>query len=286
MQVFAHGGAGGTSGEPAARQTVLDEAVNGGAEAATPLDAVETTINHLESDPRFNAGRGGAVQSDGVSRTDASLMTGDGRVGAVASMPGVEHAVSAARVVLEETQHVLLAGRHATELAADFGVDTDRDLWSEHSRERWAAAPAPPENGPRAHIDWVRERFGGTDTVGAVATDGDRIAVGTSTAGRWFALAGRIGDVPQVGSGFYAAETAAASATGAGEDIARATLARVAVQHVESGKPPAEAAESALREFDELTDSTAGLIVLDRAGNRGEAFNSEAMQTAAADRIE
>ncbi|MDZ7849660.1 MAG: isoaspartyl peptidase/L-asparaginase [Halodesulfurarchaeum sp.] len=281
MHVIAHGGAGGTSGEPAKRQAVLADAVDDGAAADTPLDAVETTIRRLETDARFNAGVGGAVQSDGVSRTDAGLMTGDGKIGAAASMPGVEHAISAARVVLEETPHVLLSGRHATELAADFGIEIDRNLSSEHSRERWSEAPDPPSGGPRAQLEWVYERFGGTDTVGAVATNGEEIAVGTSTAGRWFALAGRIGDVPQVGSGFFAGETAAASATGAGEDIARSTLARLAVQRVESGATPADAAKGALTAFEELTDSTAGLIVLDREGNRGEAFNSEAMQTAA-----
>ncbi|MFB6086723.1 MAG: isoaspartyl peptidase/L-asparaginase [Halodesulfurarchaeum sp.] len=281
MHVIAHGGAGGVSEAPEARQAVLKDAVEAGASADTPLDGVETTIRHLESDPRFNAGVGGAVQSDGVSRTDGGLMTGDGKVGAAASMPGVEHAISAARVVLGETPHVLLAGSHATELVADYGVETDCDLWSADSRERWENTPKAPEDGVNVQLDWVRERFGGTDTVGAVATDGDRIAVGTSTAGRWFSLAGRIGDVPQVGSGFYASDVAAASATGAGEDIAKATLARVAVQHVASGELPTAAAESALDEFEALTGSTAGLIVLDRAGNRGKAFNSEAMQTAA-----
>ncbi|MFP4530407.1 MAG: isoaspartyl peptidase/L-asparaginase [Halodesulfurarchaeum sp.] len=281
MHVIAHGGAGGTSGEPTARQTVLEAAVEAGTDAGTPLEAVEATIERLESDPRFNAGVGGAVQSDGVSRTDAGLMTGDGAVGAAASMPGVEHAIGVARIVLEETPHILLSGRHATELAADYGVPTDRELWSDTAREKWEQAPAPPDDGAKAQLEWVRERFGGTDTVGAVATDGDRIAVGTSTAGRWFALAGRIGDVPQVGSGFYASETAAASATGAGEDIAKATLSRLAVQHVEQGEAPSGAADRALHEFEELTGSTAGLIVLDRHGNRGEAFNSEAMQTAA-----
>ena len=281
MHVIAHGGAGGTSGEPAKRQAVLDAAVDDGAAADTPLDAVETTIKQLEHDPRFNAGIGGAVQSDGVSRTDAGLMTGVGAVGAAASMPGVEHAISAARVVLEETPHVLLSGRHAIELAADFGVETDQDLSAAHSRERWSEAPDPPSGGPRAHLEWVRERFGGRDTVGTVATDGEEIAVGTSTAGRWFALAGRIGDVPQIGSGFFAGETAAASATGAGEDIARSTLARVAVQHVEAGENPTAAAEGALAEFEALTGSTAGVIVMNRDGNRGEAFNAAEMQTAA-----
>jgi beta-aspartyl-peptidase (threonine type) len=280
MDLLAHGGAGSEPDEPKQRQAVLDAAVERGKAAETPLDAVEATVRHLESDPQFNAGVGGAIQSDGVTRTEAGLMTGEGEVGAAASMPGVEHAVSVARVVLEETPHVLVTGSHATELATAFDIETDQDLRSDAATERWEQAPAPPTDGPRAQLEWVRERFGGSDTVGAVATDGDSIAAATATAGRWFALAGRVGDVPQVGSGFYASQTAAASATGAGEDIARSTLARLAVQRVEAGEEPAVAAEGALAEFEALTDSTAGLIVLDRDGNRGSAFNSAGMQTA------
>ena len=280
MQILAHGGAGSTPDDPEARQAVLDTAVEQGADADTPLDAVERVITHLESDPKFNAGVGGAIQSDGVSRTEAGLMTGTGEVGAAASMPGVEHAISVARVVLEETPHVMLTGSHAVELALDYGIETGQDLSAESNRERWDATPAPPQDGPRAQLEWVRERFGGSDTVGAVATDGQSIAAGTSTAGRFFALAGRVGDVPQVGSGFYASDDAAASATGAGEDIARSTLTRLAVQHVERGALPAEAAEVALEEFETMTGSTAGLIVMDTDGNWGSAFNSTAMQTA------
>ena len=280
MQLLAHGGAGDTPGETERRQAVLDEAVTRGAAEQTPLAAVERTIVHLESDPRFNAGIGGAVQSDGVPRTDAGMMTSDGRVGAAAAMEGVEHAVSVARIVLEETPHVLLAGRHAAALAADYGVGTDVDLWSDRSRERWEAAPDPPE-GAQAQLEWVTERFGGSDTVGAVATDGDALAAATSTGGRWFALAGRVGDVPQIGSGFFASETAAASATGAGEDIARTTLSRLAVDAVEAGADPEAAAASALETFEERTGSTAGVIVVDRAGRQGTAYNTPAMQTAA-----
>ncbi|MBS3761645.1 MAG: isoaspartyl peptidase/L-asparaginase [Halodesulfurarchaeum sp.] len=280
MKLIAHGGAGGDPDQPEQRQAVLNEAVDRGAGAQTPLDAVETTLRHLESNPRFNVGVGGAVQSDGVSRTEAGLMTGEGNVGAAASMAGVEHAVSVARIVLEETPHVLLTGDHATELASDYGIETDRDLISESARERWDTAPAPPTDGPRAQLEWVQEQFGGSDTVGAVATDGISIAVATATAGRWFALAGRVGDVPQVGSGFYASETAAASATGAGEDIARSTLARLAVRHVDDGATPKAAAEAALTEFEALTESTAGIIVMDQKGRRGSAFNSASMQTA------
>jgi len=280
MKVIVHGGAGTDPDEPEPRQAVLDEAAETGADESSVLDAVESAVHVLESSPRFNAGVGGAVQSDGEIRTDAGVMTSDREAGAAASMPGVEHAVSAARVVMAETPHVLVSGDHAVALAADFGVETGVDLWSETKREKWADLDSVPEGSPSEHLDWLREKFGGADTVGAVAYDGEEFAAATSTGGRWLALAGRVGDVPQIGSGFFAAPAGAASATGAGEDIAKATLTRRAVRHLESGHTAQEAADRAIAEFGELTGSSAGVIVLDDDGNAGSAFNSDAMQTA------
>jgi beta-aspartyl-peptidase (threonine type) len=300
MRVIVHGGAGpGTGpGRPTPeRQAVLDTAASDGAAEATPLAAVETAIRHLEADERFNAGRGGAVQSDGVVRVDAGLMTDDRTVGAVATVPGLRHAVSAARVVAEETPHVCVAGDHAAALVGDFGVETDADLTTERTRERFADAD-PPAGPPTAHLDWLRDRFGGHDTVGAVARDGSRrrstsndqpagdgtrFAAATSTAGRWFALAGRVGDVPQIGAGFFATPAGGASTTGAGEDIARVALARRAVDHLSAGADADRAATLAVDEFADLTDSTAGVIVCGPDGV-GAAKNSESMQVAVAER--
>ncbi|UPV75177.1 isoaspartyl peptidase/L-asparaginase [Halorussus limi] len=303
MKVIVHGGAGSAPDEPEPRQAVLDEAAETGAAESSVVDAVESAVHVLESSPRFNAGVGGAVQSDGAIRTDAGLMTSDREAGAACSMPGVEHAVSAARVVMEETPHVLVSGDHAVDLAADFGVETGADLWSEETREKWADLDDVPDGTPSEHLDWLAEKFGGSpesaddgeeadrnpkdhDTVGAVAYDGetDEFAAATSTGGRWLALAGRVGDVPQIGSGFFAAPAGGASATGAGEDIAKATLTRRAVRHLESGYEAQAAADRAVEEFAELTGSSAGVIVLDGDGNAGSAFNSEAMQTAVSDR--
>ena len=297
MRVIVHGGAGGAPDDPEPRQAVLDEAAARGADAATPLDAVESAVGVLESDPRFNAGVGGAVQSDGVVRTDAGVMTSDREVGAACSMPGVEHAASVARVVHAETPHIFVSGEHAVDLAADFGVETGVDLLTDEKRERYETED-PPRGGSREHLDWLASRFGSGDdqagersesdapdhdTVGAVATDGDSFAAVTSTGGRSFALAGRVGDVPQVGSGFFCTEAGGASATGAGEDIARVTLSRRAVDFLDDGLDAQAAADRAIEEFEELTGSGAGVIVLGDEG-AGSAFNTEEMQTSAAEK--
>jgi isoaspartyl peptidase/L-asparaginase-like protein (Ntn-hydrolase superfamily) len=284
MQLLVHGGAGGRPEEPDRRQRVLDRATAVGTETDDPLDAVIDSVCVLESDPQFNAGVGSAVQSDGKIRTDAGIMLDDGSTGAACSMTGVEHAVEAARIVAEQTPHILLSGDHAVELARAHGVDTDCDLWSERTRERWDGLTDKSDDDVRDQLTWVHEQFGGIDTVGAVATDGQRLAAATSTGGRWAALAGRVGDVPQVGSGFYATDRAAASATGAGEAIARFGLARRVVDAVEDGVEPQTAADQTIRRFGTETGEEAGVIVLDRAGREGSAFNSDGMQTASQER--
>lgn len=281
MRISVHGGVGAPPGEPAARRSALDAAAGAGARAAAPLDAVERAVRRLEADERFNAGVGSALQADGVARTDAGLMTHDGRIGAACAMPGVVHAVTVARTVLAETPHVLVAGEGAVRLAEVAGVRTGVDLTTERTRERYVGADPPDEPVPLA---WVRERFGGTDTVGAVAADGGRYAAATSTGGRWFALAGRVGDVPRSGAGFHCTPAGAASATGDGEEIARHDLARRAVAGLDEGLSADRAAERAVERFEAATATaaTAGVIVVGPGGS-GSAHNGAAMATATAE---
>ncbi|QSG11889.1 Isoaspartyl peptidase or L-asparaginase, Ntn-hydrolase superfamily [Halapricum desulfuricans] len=279
MDVIVHGGAGTQPEQPSERLSVLETAASRGSEAASPVDAVVAAVRWLESAPAFNAGVGSVVQSDGTIRTDAGIMTGHGSAGAACSMPGVEHAVEVARAVMTSTPHVLISGEHAVDLAASFGVNTRVDLWTERTRRRWNEVD-PPMTGTADQLAWVQDHFTGHDTVGAVASDGERAATATSTGGRWFALAGRVGDVPQIGAGFYASEAGGASATGAGEDIARETLARRAVRHLEEGAGPQTAADRTIAEFENSHDSVAGVIVMDTDGDAGRAHCGESMQTA------
>lgn len=282
MHVIVHGGAGPSPEDPDERAVVLEAAARAGGPADDPLDAVEAAVRTLEASPRFNAGIGSAVQSDGGLRTDAGLMTSDRQVGAACSMPGVCHAVSVARIVAEETPHVLVSGEHAVALAEAFGVPVGVDLLTEENRTRFETAD-PPGDGVRTQLDWLADRFGPEefegDTVGAVAHHEGRFAAATSTGGRWFALAGRVGDVPLVGGGFYATPAGAVSATGNGEEIATEALARRTVQLIDAGEGAESACNRAIREFDERTGSTAGVIAIDAADRAGSAHNAS-MDTA------
>ncbi|WP_262180377.1 isoaspartyl peptidase/L-asparaginase [Haloarcula laminariae] len=278
MHVAVHGGAGSPSEAPADRQRTLADAAATASSADTPLDAVRAAVRPLERDPAFNAGVGGAVQSDGVVRTEAGVMTDDGVTGAAAGLTGVARAADVAAVVARETPHLLVAGDPAVELAAASGIETGVELLTDGTRRRYAEAD-PPDHGTDAHLDWVRDRFGGTDTVGAVATDGERLAAATSTAGRWFALAGRVGDVPQRGAGFFADDRGGASATGEGEAIARFGLARRAVELLDTFGPR-NAADTAIAEFEAETGGRAGVLVLDHEGRVGSERNTAVMQTA------
>lgn len=282
MQIIVHGGAISPTKGRDTRQQTLERAARSGAGCSDPVAAVVQAISILEHDPAFNAGIGGAVQSDGVIRTDAGIMTSDRSAGAACSMAGVVDAIAVARSVMSDTPHVLLAGDRAEAYAESVGIDVGVDLWTDRTRDRWNATDRP---GPAIdqQLTWVRESFGGTDTVGAVAVDAGRIAVGTSTGGRWGALAGRVGDVPQIGAGFFCGPMGGASTTGHGEAIATTTLARQAVDGLKGGDHPTAIAERTIEHFLTETGATAGLILADRSGRLGWAATADSMQIATAD---
>jgi beta-aspartyl-peptidase (threonine type) len=207
-------------------------------------------------------------------------------------MRGVCHAISIARLVMEETPYVLLVGRAATELALQYGYQME-DLRTERNIRRWLTA-----RETLAHLSYKEqlqllrrlvtarqnqpqpERHG---TVGAVAwTNDGSLAAGTSTGGVASPVMheGRVGDTPMIGAGTYCNEYGGSSSTGVGEAIVRATLTREVVRLIESGLHPQEAAERAMQQFEAQTESEAGVITLDRHGDHGAAFNTETMQTA------
>ena len=227
------------------------------------LDAVQAAAVVLEDDPRFNAGRGSVLNERGEVEHDAAIMCGrTGAAGAVATVRGIRNPIALARVVMERTPHVLLAGAGAEALAEREGVERVEPRWhvTERREAQWQSAG---------------------DTVGAVAADRDgRLAAATSTGGILQKLAGRIGDSPLPGAGLYAADDACAvSASGHGEAIMRAVAAHEVVAGVRhGGQALAEAVQTALGRI----HGPAGLIAVGPGAQPAIEFNTEVFHRAVA----
>ncbi len=254
--ILAHGGAGRRR-ITAAQADCLAEALSSGYEllrqGAPAVLAVETAIGCLEQSGRFNAGTGSNRQLDGVQRMDASIMEGDGlQAGAVASIEGIVHPITAARLVMEETDHVLLVGPLAGRFARHFKL------------ERLRRCRKPRRFSYDKHLTSrcrTQDRHG---TVGAVALDrSGTVAAGASTGGIEAMLPGRVGDTPLIGCGVYADNrSAAVSMTGLGEGIIRLAVAKSICDGVAGGQDPSTVVRRVLGELRFRIKGAAGSLVL------------------------
>jgi beta-aspartyl-peptidase (threonine type) len=110
-----------------------------------------------------------------------------------------------------------------------------------------------------------------------VDADG-HVATATSTGGIVHKRPGRIGDTPLCGCGTYADDRAgAASATGDGESIIRATMTRVCADAMRRGSSASEAAWASMDDFEESVPGTAGIVCCDAQGRVGAAHNTPRM---------
>lgn len=226
------------------------------------LDAVESMIRNLEESGLFNAGVGSFLQLDGVRRMDSSLMEGTTlRAGAVANIEKIVHPISAARLVMDHTPHVLLIGQHATQLARRHRMSIARTSISKTLPvDHPAKHPNPQRKGRTSPIP--------CETVGAVALDRlGNLAAGASTGGVRHMLPGRVGDTPLIGGGVYADNACGAvSMTGIGERIMRLALAKHIAMELKHGASPEQAAREALQELAQRIQGKAGTIILTTDG--------------------
>jgi beta-aspartyl-peptidase (threonine type) len=276
-----HGGAGGRVGDQtlagrAPYAEGLHAAYRAGwrvlAAGGAALDAVCASVQVLEDDPLFNAGRGAALTATGHAELDASVMTGSGLAGAVAAAKYARNPVKLARAVMEHTQHVLIVDPDV-EFLERYGLEVvDRGYFITKTR--------------RQQLERVMEgravaaRHG---TVGAVARDaGGRVAAATSTGGMTGQADGRVGDSPIVGAGVYARdEVVAISCTGDGEAFIRGVVAYdVAARIRYAGADLAEAVRATFEQELAQRGSTGGLVAVGGYGRIVVAHNSPAMFSA------
>lgn len=289
---MAHGGVGAPPELSDGCRRAVDAALAVLSGGSDPLDAAVAGAAILEDDPRYNAGTGSRVRLDGVTvQMDASVMSSDGRFGAVGAIELVKNPVRVARAVVD-TPHLFLVGDGATRFARTLGMPP-YDPATKEMREKTAHLRAQLRTGDPSlppewrRFDWRRhwnfasgldepEHFvpppgskkdagHGHDTIGVVvrASDG-RFAVALSTGGTAMTLRGRVGDVPIYGAGQYAGRFGAVAATGSGERIIEASLGRTVYGWLEGGALPQQAAERAVSLLRDKGDL--GIIVLSAEG--------------------
>jgi beta-aspartyl-peptidase (threonine type) len=299
--IAIHGGAGTiqksrfTPEEEAAYRAKLKESVEAGytilEKGGSSLDALAVSINILENSPFFNAGKGAVYTHDENHEMDASIMDGKTRqAGAVAGVKHIENPINLARLVMDESVHVMLSGEGAEAFAQSQGIKlVNNNIFdTKHRYKSLQRAKAKMNKAKKANKDYqaahqsleVEYKVG---TVGAVALDKyGNIAAGTSTGGMTNKRFGRIGDSPIIGAGTFADNASCAvSATGHGEYFIRYNVAADICARVQyQGKSIDQAGKEVIHDVLMPVGGTGGVIIIDTQGNISLPFNTKGMYRA------
>jgi N4-(beta-N-acetylglucosaminyl)-L-asparaginase len=223
-----------------------------------PLDACVAGVTIVENDPKDNSvGYGGLPNEDGVVELDAAVMHGPThQCGSVSALQNIKNPAQVARLVLWQTDHVMLVGAGALAFAKAQGFP-EENLLTEESRKiwlYWRQTRGPDDDWlppPDSELDpAVRGFFGrptGTIHCAGMNANGD-ISCVTSTSGLAFKLSGRVGDSPIIGAGLYCDnEIGSCGSTGRGEANLQNLSSMAAVELMRGGMAPADAGLEVLK---------------------------------------
>lgn len=235
----------------------------------TALDAVEQGCRVEEADVKNQSvGKGGLPDREGNVTLDACVMDKDGNCGSVVYLQHITHAVSVARKVMEDTPHVMLAGKGAEQFALSLGLKKE-NLLTEASKKAWEKWKVKSEYKPIINIE-------NHDTIGMLAIDkqGD-ISGACTTSGLAYKMAGRVGDSPIIGSGlFIDNEVGGCTATGLGEEVVKTVGSFLVVELMRQGMHPQKACEEAIKRIVSKPNSNfrnfqVGYIAANKKGETG-----------------
>jgi len=232
------------------------------------LDAVEAGVKITEADPKVTSvGYGGLPDRDGYVSLDACIMDENGNCGSVVFLQHILHPISVARLVMEKTPHVMLAGDGALDFALQNGFKKTKLLTPE---------------AEKAWKDWLSESKykpvvdrNHHDTIGMIALDQNgNLSGACTTSGMAFKMHGRVGDSPIIGAGLYVDnEIGAATATGVGEEVVKVVGSHLVVELMRQGKTPGEACRLAVERMvsksKKAKDVQVGFIALNKNGETG-----------------
>jgi len=277
IAIVIHGGAGWSRNQTEEKLKSIEDGLKRALEegfsilesGGTSLDAVEAAVIILEDDVTFNAGKGSVYTAEEKQEMDASIMTGQlQNAGAVASVSTIKNPIKLARYIMEKTEHVLIVGQGAENVAIEGGLEVVDPSYF-YSKEK---------------LDRVRRQKTKDElsTVGAVAIDKDgNISAATSTGGRSNKLPGRVGDSPIIGAGTWAQNNlCGVSGTGHGEYFMRFNVAREICARMDYlGLTADEASNEVIDELSEM-GIEGGVIVMDKDGSASMIFNTDGMARA------
>lgn len=299
-----HGGAGTilksqmTPEKEAAYKAGLTKALEAGyavlKSGGSSLDAVEAAVKVMEDNPLFNAGKGAVFTNEGRNEMDAAIMNGKTlQAGAVAGVTVVKNPITAARAVMDKSQHVLMFGPGAEKFAKQAGCEIVDPSYF-YTEDRWKAlqkvraadstkmqldhdSTLQKKSSSLLGIENKDHKFG---TVGAVAVDKQgNLAAATSTGGMTNKKFGRVGDSPIIGAGTYANNaTCAISCTGWGEYFIRLVVAKTVSDLMEyKNLSVTDAASELIMKQVPKLGGDGGLIAIDKDGNVAMPFNTAGM---------
>lgn len=241
--------------------------VNGG----EAIDAVELGVRITEADiSNRSVGIGGRPDRTGHVTLDACIMDHRSRCGAVACIEGIDHPISVARKVMDETPHVMLVGDGAREFAIDMGFSKIKTPISDVKKDWKQWKKEENEKSKRPEINHENH-----DTIGMIALDTNGNLSGSCTTSGWaYKMPGRVGDSPIIGAGLFVDnDIGAACATGLGEAIVRIAGSHTVVELMRQGHSPQEACKKAvdriIEKHDDLNGLQCGFIAIDKNGNYG-----------------
>lgn len=292
IAIAIHGGAGTlikgemTPAKEQAYKTQLQLATETGyrllENGKSAIEAVETAVKILEDTPLFNAGKGSVFTAEGKHEMDAAIMNGENlKAGAVSLIFGIKNPISLAREVMQNSDHVFLAGEGAIEFAKLHGykIENEDYFYDDYRFKQWQEV----KGTAHFQLDHSAKKDSKFGTVGAVACDTfGNLAAATSTGGMTNKKWGRIGDSPIIGSGTYANnKTCAVSCTGSGEYFLRGVVAYDVSCLIEyKGLSLEEATSTVIFERLKNLGGDGGLIAVNAQGEIATPFNTEGMYRA------
>lgn len=247
------------------------------------IDAVEQGVRVPEADLKnMTVGKGGYPDRDGIVTLDACIMDSEGNCGSVAALEHIAHPISVARLVMDKTPHVMLAGDGALQFALENGFEKE-DLLTPEGEKAWKEWLKEKKYKPVMNIEnksFAVERLPGNqynhDTIGMLALDAQgNLSGACTTSGMAFKMHGRVGDSPIIGAGLYVDnEIGGATSTGVGEEVIRTVGSFLVVELMRQGYSPEDACKEAVKRIVKkkpniAKDIQVGFLALNKKGEYG-----------------